>query len=464
MDDLTQATVGIDWSQVPPPSERRIALRVAPAAELALRQGHPWLFDGAIRQQSYEGQAGDLAVVFDRYRRFLALGLYDPTSPIRVHVLVHKEPATIDLRWFRERIRESADVRKPLLDTATNGYRVVHGENDGLPGLVIDRYDRTFVVKCYTPAWIRHLPMIIKAIVQSLPAHRIVLRLGRTARRQPELLFGLTDGQVVYGAELEGPIVFQENGLRFEADPQKGQKTGFYLDQRDNRARVERLARGKSVLNVFAYTGGFTVYAARGGAQSVASVDASRLALEAGQRNVALNQDLPAVSRASYEWLLQDAFDCLERLQRARKQFDVVILDPPAFAAQQDQVRQALTSYGRLTTLALGVLGAGGTLVQASCSSRVSEEDFYAVVHRAAKAAGRPLQELERTGHGLDHPITFPEGAYLKCLFARARDPLPASGRGPARDTGGKSQPPAPKSSRQPEGRDRSRKREREQR
>jgi len=407
-------------ARIPGPGSRRLALRVTPAAERALRQGHPWLFDQAICQQSHDGQPGDLAVVFDRGRRFLAVGLYDPTSSIRVRVLQRGEPAPIDGDWFQARLAAAARLRAPLLEEDTTGYRLVHGENDGLPGLVVDRYGQTLVVKLYTVAWMPHLRDLLPALEKVLPAERLVLRLGRAVQGQPGYLCGLCDGVVISGPDLDGPVIFGENGLRFEADPIAGQKTGFFLDQRDNRTRVGRLAEGRAVLDVFAYTGGFSVYAARGGAREIVSLDASRPALAAAARNLALNRHERSVAAARHELLAEDAFEALARLGQSGRRFDLVVVDPPAFARRQAQVAQALSAYRQLTRLALGVLQPGGTLVQASCSRPIGAEPFFAAVNEAAARAGRPLREIERTGHPLDHPIRFPEGAYLKCLFATA--------------------------------------------
>jgi 23S rRNA (cytosine1962-C5)-methyltransferase len=394
-------------------------VRVTPKAERALRHGHPWLFEQAIRQQSQDGAPGDLAVIFDRRRSFLAVGLYDPHSMIRVRLLQHREPAAIDQDWFRDRLAAAVQLRAPLLEgppeALTTGYRLVHGENDGLPGLVVDCYEGSLVLKLYTLAWIPHLRDVLLALASVAPAERLVLRLGRATLEQPQYLYGLSDGAILSGPKLDGPVLFWENGLRFEVDPIRGQKTGFFLDQRDNRARVEKLADGKTVLNVFAYTGGFSVYAARGGARSIVSVDASAPALEAATRNLARNQHTPP-----HEIVVEDAFETLARMGKTGHRFDLVIADPPSFARKQTQVTQALSAYKRLTQLSLGVLRPGGTLVQASCSSRVDAETFFETVHRAAVQAGRPLREIERTGHGLDHPITFKEGTYLKCLFAVA--------------------------------------------
>jgi 23S rRNA (cytosine1962-C5)-methyltransferase len=399
-------------------------MRVTREAERVLRRGHPWLFDQAIRQQSHEGAPGDLAVIFDRQRRFLAVGLYDPHASIRVRILQYGKPAAINRDWFEAKLAAAVQLRAPLRqqtpDTATTGYRLVHGENDGLPGLVIDRYETTLVLKLYTPAWIPHLRDVCSALARVNPAEHLILRLSRAMLKQPQDRYGLSDGLILSGPGLDGPILFQENGLRFEVDPVCGQKTGFFLDQRDNRARVEKLASGKSVLNVFAYTGGFSVYAARGGARHIVSVDTSTPTLEAATRNLAHNRHIPDVAAASHESIAEDAFEVLARMKENNRRFDMVVIDPPAFAQKQTQVAQALSAYRRLTELGLGVLQPGGVLVQASCSSRVKAETFFKTINRAAMQAGRPLRELERTGHALDHPITFKEGAYLKCLFAVA--------------------------------------------
>lgn len=440
-------------AHIPPPSPRRLALRVTREAQRAIRQGHPWVFRQSVTGQGEEGRPGDLAVIFDDYRRFLAIGLYDPTSPIRVRVLAHGEPAPINRAWFEGRLAAAADWRATLPEDGTTGYRLVHGENDGLPGLVIDRYDSTLVIKLYTAAWVPHLATLYAALtaypissprdegapppstsgdgpplrmLRSGLAERLVLRLSRELMRQPETLYGLTDGMVLAGPPLDGPVAFSENGLRFEADIVQGQKTGFFFDQRDNRARVEKLAaayglpQGCRVLNVFAYSGGFSLYAARGGAAEILSIDASAPALAAAERNFTLNQDAPAVRAARHQVLVADAFDALTELAGRKERFDLVIVDPPALAKQASEIPAALAAYGRLTAMALGVLAPGGTLVMASCSSRVSAPAFFRAVNQAAAHARRPLQEIDRTGHAIDHPVRFPEGAYLKCLYATA--------------------------------------------
>ncbi len=397
-----------------------MALRVSPAAERAIRGGHPWLFAEAIRHQSFAGKPGDLAVIFDQKRRFLAVGLYDPHSPIRVRILQTGEQANIDGDWFADKVATAVSLRAPLAQPHTTGYRLIHGENDGLPGLVVDRYDRTLVMKLYTAVWLPHLLDVLDGVTAVTHPQRIILRLSRFAQRHPEHLYGLENGQLLAGEPLKESVTFLENGLHFEVDVVNGQKTGFFLDQRENRARIEKLTAGKRVLNVFAYTGGFSLYAARGGAKRVVSTDLSQPALATAMRNFKRNQDNKAVAACEHEVLVGDAFQVLRQLRETRRLFEVVIIDPPSFAKRQDEVERALTAYGRLARLALGVLKPGGTLVMASCSSHVTADHFFQTIHQAAEKVARPLQEIERTAHPLDHPIAFPEGAYLKCLFAIA--------------------------------------------
>lgn len=406
-------------SQVPQNVQKPMALRISPVAERALRAGHPWLFSDAIESQSRDGAAGDIAVIFDRKNRFLAAGLYDPYAPIRVQVLVHGRAASIAQPLFLERLQAASALRRPIESGGTNGFRLVHGENDGLGGLVIDRYDRTYVLKLYSAAWLPHLQALLEALVAVEKPLAIVLRFSRRLQQEAPL-FGLADGDVLLGTVPEFGVPFAENGLRFEADVIAGQKTGFFLDQRENRKRVEALAKGRRVLNVFSYSGGFSLYAARGGATRVTSLDLSDKALQAAERNFKLNEANGAIATVGHTTLRGDAFDLLGDLAANGRVFDMVILDPPAFARRQESVSQALNAYARLVGLGLGVLQRGGVLVAASCSSRVAADEFFAQVREAARGAGRPLSEIERTGHAPDHPIAFPEGAYLKCLFAYA--------------------------------------------
>lgn len=404
----------VDLPQV---SEKRIAINVTAPAQRLLRAHHPWLFASSITKISHDGNSGDLAVVFDHKKKFLAIGLYDPASPIRVRILVAGKSATINQPWFLNKISEAHAKRAILLDTATNGYRVVSGENDGMPGLVIDRYADTLVIKIYTPAWLPHLYNVTMALLTVLPLKRVVLRMNKLTQAQTALLHGLKNGDVIYGEKLNGIVVFTENGILFEADPIMGQKTGFFLDQRDNRARVEKIISNKDVLNVFSYTGGFSLYAARGGATSVTSLDISKPAIAGSVRNFTLNKADAVIAKCQPHYIAADAFKAMKSLAATGKKFGVVIIDPPSFAKKAEEVSRALNAYAKLVKLGLALLKQHGILVMASCSSRVNADDFFSMIFATAKSANYTIKELDRSTHAIDHPIGFPEGAYLKCLF-----------------------------------------------
>jgi len=407
-------------SEWPHCATRPVKLQVTNSAIASLHRGHPWLYAERIKEESHQGQAGDLAVVFDTKKRFVAVGLYDPHSRIRMRVLRASKPGPIDRDFFAERIAQALARRLPLLKTKTDGYRMIFGESDGLPGMVIDRYADTAVVKLYTHIWLPHLYDCLDILLEQHPLERIVLRLSRGMRQPPESLRGLADGQIIYGEPIRETLTCLENGLRFEVDPIRGQKTGFFLDQRDNRARVEKLARGRRVLNVFSYNGGFSLAAARGGATEVTSIDQSGSALESSQRNFVLNAGVAAIAAAKHLTIEDDAFKALTELVKKGEKYGLVIIDPPAFAVRRSQVKAALNAYGRLAHLGVSLLAPGGDIVLASCSSPVSIEDYRQVVCVAAERAGRPLREISETAHPLDHPLDFADSRYLKCLFAKA--------------------------------------------
>jgi 23S rRNA (cytosine1962-C5)-methyltransferase len=400
---------------IAPPGAKRIAVRLTPDAERQVRSRHPWVFDASIASISHEGESGDLAVVFDSDRQFLAIGLYDPASPIRVKLLHHGKPVAIDDVFWRASLGAAMDRRAELADgRVTNGYRMVHGENDGMPGLILDRYDSTFVLKLYTTAWLPHLAAIVPVIEELMRPETLILRWARSAK--PPTDFG--NGAPLIGRRPTAPVLFKENGLTFEADVVSGQKTGHFLDQRDNRNRVRMLSQDKRVLDVFAATGGFSVYAAAGGAAEVHSVDMSAPTLDVVGRNIGHNRHDLDVQHTRFHASVGDAFEVMQRLIDGGEKYDIVIVDPPSFASRRDQINRGLVSYKRLAALAVRLIKPGGLLVQCSCSSRIGADDFFEAVHEGARSAGARLRERERTAHGLDHPIGFREGAYLKALFA----------------------------------------------
>jgi 23S rRNA (cytosine1962-C5)-methyltransferase len=403
---------------LPSPPNKRLAVHVKPAAERALRQEHPWVFEDSITKQNTEGEAGSLAIIFDRKKdKFLAAGLYDPYSPIRIKALQFNKPATINARWFAGKIEQAFERRRPLLQTDTNSYRLVYGENDGLPGLVADVYDYVLVVKLYSLIWVPYLREVLMPLLRLSGCHTAVLRLSRNVKQQPEELYGLEDGQVIHGDLPEATIVFREHSLRFRANVVKGHKTGYFLDHRHNRKRVGELAKGKSVLDVFAYAGGFSVHALSGGATEVTSLDISAQALEMAKQNVALNE-----AAGTHHTLVGDAFEQMENLRQRGEQFDLVVVDPPSFAKKASERERALQAYRRLAQLSAKLVKPEGILMLASCSSRVSAEDFFGAVTDVLPASFR---EINRTFHDVDHAVGFPEGAYLKAVyFHNKKEPM----------------------------------------
>jgi 23S rRNA (cytosine1962-C5)-methyltransferase len=379
-----------------------------------VRKEHPWVFEDSIVKQSQDGKAGDLAIIYDQKKnKLMAIGLYDPFSPIRIKVLQFKKPATINQEWFQNKIEEAFQKRQSLLETDTNSYRLIHGENDGLPGLVADVYDQVLVVKLYSLIWKPFLRMIFPQLLDTSGCQTLVLRLSRQLQELPQELPGLHDGQVLQGALEKEEVIFKEHGLLFSANPVKGHKTGYFLDHRHNRKRVGELAEGKKVLDVFAYAGGFSVHALAGGAREVTSLDISSQALEMARQNVRLNFG----EDAHHKIMSVDAFEGMEQLIKKKKPFDLIIIDPPSFAKRASERERALQKYAQLTALGIQLLSERGILVMASCSSRVSAADFFEKVLERARQSGRPFQEMERHLHDVDHPIGFPEGAYLKCIY-----------------------------------------------
>jgi 23S rRNA (cytosine1962-C5)-methyltransferase len=397
-------------------SQPRLKLRVSAAAERALRSGHPWVYSDSVREVSRAGALGELAVVYDRQNRFLAAGLYDPESPLRLRALVSGAPQTIDDAWWQKHLAQSLARREGLFDDQTTGYRWISGENDGWPGLVLDRYGPNLVLKLYTAAWLPRLDAITTLLCQRLAPECLVLRLSRNLQTLAKNQFGRTDGEVLSGKPPIGNPVFLETGLRFEADILRGQKTGFFLDQRENRRRVETLGAGRAVLNAFSFSGGFSLYAARGGARAVTDLDISAHALESAQRNFALNQNHPAIAACACHQVQADAFVFLSQ---GRPDFDLVVLDPPSLARREPERATAIQAYGKLVAGGIRRLRPNGILVAASCSAHVSATEFFSAVRQAVQPSRRTAEELAITAHPPDHPATIPEAHYLKCIFLR---------------------------------------------
>ena len=392
-------------------------MRVTAAAERALRGGHPWVFADSVRDANRPGQLGELAVIFDREDRFLAIGLHDPDSPLAVRVLHTGKPVQLDDAWWRNRWLQTRQARKGLFDEGTTGYRCIYGESDGFPGLVLDRYGETFVLKLYTAAWLPRLESVMAHLIEVFRPGSVVLRLSRNIQELVQQKFGHCDGQLLFGALARNPVIFLESGLRFEADVVRGQKTGFFLDQRDSRIFFSSASRDQEILNAFSYSGAFSVYAFGGGAKEIISIDSSRPALELAEQNLALN----GFAEARGELLKGDAFVYLKETDR---KFDLIVLDPPSLAHKRSDVMAATGGYKFLNLHALNHLKPGGMLLTFSCSQHLSTDLFQKVVFGAAVDATRKVSIVKRLGHPIDHPISLhhPEGEYLKGLVLRVLD------------------------------------------
>ncbi len=396
----------------------RLALKIKPIAEKMLRKEHPWLFESAITKQSGGGKVGDLAIIYDQKKnKFLALGLYDPYSPIRVKLLQFKTGATINEDWFAAKIDKAYALRESLLATDTNSYRLLHGESDGFPSFIADVYADVLVIKIYSLIWLPFLKIIMQVLINKTNCQTVVLRLSRNVQQQEKLLYGLHDGQVIHGKLENEEIIFKEHGLRFSANVVRGHKTGYFLDHRHNRKTISDLAQGKSVIDFFAYAGGFSVHALAGGATEVVSVDISAQALEMAKQNVALND----LDTSKHQTMAIDAFEAFQKLHQEHKRFDIVVIDPPSFAKRDSEREKAINSYARLAKLAVKLVKSNGILLLASCSSRVKAAEFFDNAIRVLATSNRTITELNRIFHDVDHPINpnFPEGAYLKSIYFR---------------------------------------------
>lgn len=392
------------------PSIKRIAIKLTPKAETILKKGHPWIYSDSIAKVPEDAQTGDVAVIFaQKDNKLIGVGLYDADSPIRIKILAANKPLQLDYAFFESTISNAFQKRLPFIHYATNAYRLLYGEGDNLPGLIVDVYDNVAVLKLYAGMWIPYLDWIKDAIVAVLKPTALVLRMSRNVAK-----FNTTieEGAVLYGVLEQEVITFKEYNVQFQANVIKGHKTGYFLDHRENRHQVGLMAKGMSVLDVFSYAGGFSVHALVGGASAVTSVDISEQALALAQSNATLN-----VYKGKHISIAGDAFDVLQEMVQNGQQFDIVVIDPPAFAKQQSEVQRALKQYEKLATLGIALCKQGGVLVLASCSSRVDLEAFKMCHKRAFGKAGQKNKIIKTTQHDWDHPISIPESAYLKTVY-----------------------------------------------
>ena len=386
-----------------------------PHREESLLGGHQWIFSGALQQPPHWIEAGGLVDVKSATGQFVARGYYNPNTDIAIRILTHNSEEAIDASFLRQRIRNALELRRVFDPAQTNAYRLVHSEGDCLPGLIVDRYADILVAQIHTAGVEKLRPLVIDALMQETGVRGLLLRNDSQSRRREGLE---VEEPVVAAGEVPSQVTVHENGIQFLIDCWQGQKTGFFLDQRDKREALCKYVRGKRVLNCFSYTGSFSVYAAlTSEATRVTSVDVSAPAIEVARQHFTLNSLKPD----QHTFVVRDVFDYLEEAQLNGEQFDVVVLDPPAFAKTQGARSQALKAYRRLNTLGMQVLRPGGILFSCSCSGVIGMDDLLGAISQSAQRFHRTVQLLESYTHGVDHPthLAMPETVYLKSVFCR---------------------------------------------
>ncbi|HUY79257.1 MAG TPA: class I SAM-dependent rRNA methyltransferase [Ktedonobacterales bacterium] len=403
-------------------------LRLRPGREYALLNGHPWLFSGAFQNLSELPRDTPPGAVVDVIASvangaWVARGHLNANNSLAFRALTLDHDEVIDQAFYERRITRALRLRR-LLPPTTNAYRLIHAEADGLPGLIVDRYDHWLVAQFHTVGVERQRDLIIPALVEAIaqaedhPIEGIVARDEVKVREREGLAVG--GASVVYGLVPDN-VEIVENGVRYFIDPLQGQKTGFFLDQRDKRARIAELARqatdATSLLNLYSYSGGFALAALAGRpALRTVNVDSSAPALELARRNYALNQRL---SDDAHQFVAEDVTRYLRGAITADDRFDIVVVDPPAFAKTQQMKDRALRAYEALNTLAIQVVAPGGVLLTCSCSGSVSADEFEGAVRQGLRLAKRSAQIVGSFGPSLDHPTLpgFVEDRYLKALL-----------------------------------------------
>jgi 23S rRNA (cytosine1962-C5)-methyltransferase len=392
----------------------RPAIILKAGREKSLERRHPWIFSGAVECIDGKPSGGDTVAVRDAAGGFLAWAAYNPDSQITARVWSWHEHESIDAAFFRRKIADALSARRTLgLERDSNGMRIVHGESDGLPGLIVDLYGDVLVMQLGSAGPERWRDTLAD-ILQELCSPVCIYERSDSDGRELE---GLPKRNGLVRGALPDKVEVTENGLRFAVDVAAGQKTGYYLDQRDNRALTGTLAADRDVLNCFCYTGGFSLYALRGGAKSVLSIDASEGALELARRNV----DLNGLDAFKAEWQCADVFDALRKLRDQNRKFDLIVLDPPKFAPTAAFAEKASRAYKDINLLGFKLLRPGGLLFTYSCSGGISDDLFQKIIAGAALDAGVDAQIVKKLHAAADHPVllSFPEGAYLKGLVLR---------------------------------------------
>ncbi len=392
------------------------SLVLKPDRDLAVRQRHPWLFSGAVARLDDRAQDGGLVEVVAASGEWLARGYLNRRSQIIARLLSWDEEEDIDQSFWRARLQRASAARSDLRASPdTTAYRLVNAESDGIPGLIVDRYGDWLVLQALTLGIERHKREVVDLLLELIEDIRGVYERSDVDVREKEGLPAVS-GQL-WGEELQGPVEISENGFHFLVDLEQGHKTGFYLDQRENRCRLPAYCAGGEVLNAFSYTGAFSVYALTGGASSVVNVDTSSEALTLAQTHVALN----GFDNARVVNTVGDVFAQLRAYRAAGRQFDLIILDPPRFAASRSHIQKASRGYKDINWIACQIMRPGGVLFTFSCSGVVSRDLFQKIIFGASLDAGRDVQIIGLMSQASDHPValTFPEGEYLKGLICR---------------------------------------------
>jgi 23S rRNA (cytosine1962-C5)-methyltransferase len=388
--------------------QERVKIVLKSGKEQSLRRYHPWVFSGAIKKTYGEPVEGDLVDVYDNKNEFLAVGHYQPSS-IAVRVLSFKQE-TPDIDFFREKINKAINYRKAvgIIDNpAINVFRLIHGEGDGLPGLIVDFYNGVAVMQMHSIGFYR-IRQEIASILAELLDNRITAVYDKSEGTIPHMSSIKATNEFLVGSS--EPVIVTENGYKFKIDWSTGQKTGFFIDQRDNRKLLEKYTEGKTVLNMFGYTGAFSVFAMKNAA-NVHTVDSSFPAIELAKENIRLNFG----DDNRHEAFQLDAFDYMNHI---KDQYDLIILDPPAFAKHNDVLANALQGYKRLNIKAIEQIRSGGIIFTFSCSQVVTRENFRKSVFAAAANTGRSVRILHQMSQPADHPVNIyhPESEYLKGL------------------------------------------------
>lgn len=381
-----------------------------PGREKSVLNRHPWIFSGGIADEPAGLVQGEVVDVVSADGQLLGRGSYNAQSQIRVRMFTFQDEI-IDAGWFERKIRNAENWRQKMLPPDTNAFRLLFGEADGVPGLVVDRYDRGLVVTLATAGADYLRAQIVEALVAACRPEWIMERSTGGYRKEEDVPPRVGE---MYGAVPEEPVEIMENGLRFAVDVRAGQKTGFFLDQREARDTLRSMSDGATVLNAFGYSGAFAVYAMAGGARRTVTVDLNTEALELTRQNHALNgQEI-----GEDDVINMDVFDFL---RQDETQFDVIVLDPPAFAKSKAAVDRAARGYKDINLLAMRRLPPGGLLFTFSCSGHVNRDLYRKILFGAALDAGRNVQIVRTMGHGLDHPINVyhPEGEYLTGFVCR---------------------------------------------